>query len=116
MTFVGAHGPTRNVIGETEINGCATFGNMFIAKQFTTAAGTIEFGGLQFELTVNSYSAGVSRDYSGPWLLMFADSYAIGAQHEDPSNVPEPGSLALVALGLGAIAYRGRRKRAVPTR
>ena len=58
-------------------------------------------------MTVNDYAGDVtSRDYSGPWLVMTGNGMSIG------SAVPEPGSMALLGLGLAALAFAGKRKRA----
>ena len=106
MTLVGATGPVKTA-SETATDGCAHFGNTFFANQFTTAPGPISFSGMQFSMTVDAYTGDLTtRDYSGPWLVMGGSGMSIG------SAIPEPGSIALLGLGLAALAFAGKRKRA----
>lgn len=110
LQFLHGRGPVRPVT-KTETSECLQFGLTFASSDFTSKqGGMIEFSGLDFVMSVDSYNNRFSRDYSGPVLFLRADAFDIG--REGDAYVPEPASLGLVGLGMAAFAAARRRKAA----
>lgn len=106
LQFVNGRGPMQSVT-KTESSECLQFGLTFDASEFTTGRGAIEFSGLDFFMTVDAYNNRASRDYVGPLLYLRASRFEIG--HEGAIDLPEPGSLGLIGLGMAALATRRRK-------
>lgn len=108
LSFVGLQGPAINPPGEDNHTSGYGVMNFFYPNQFlTTPNATISFTGLKFGTTITSYSdAAVDRQFN--YLYMFVSGDDIHAV----TAVPEPASFGLLALGLGVVGLRARKKAA----
>lgn len=106
MAFVGLQGPAINPPSESNHTTGYALLNFFYPNQFlTTPDATISFTGLKFSTTITSYDdAAENREFR--YLYMFVSGQDIHAV----SAVPEPTSLGLLALGLGVVGLRARKK------
>ena len=106
LSFVNGKGPVRSA-GATQSSACVHFGLIFDSYDFTSASEPIEFSGMNFSMTVDSYDNLASRNYGGPWLMMQAGRFEIGTEAAD---VPEPATFGLLGVGIAALAATRRRK------
>lgn len=79
-------------------------------------------GGALNPLTMLTGTGGLMETLNGPTLVSYYQPFlswyddrltASGGGSEDPSPVPEPGTVAMLSLGLLAVAVRARRHREV---
>lgn len=84
------------------------FGQAFTGPSLAGLPSSVTFSGLLYEATVDDYLApGVtSRNYEGPGLGINARSITVGSAGGDNTPMPEPGTGALIALGLAAALLR----------
>lgn len=96
----GASIYTSNI--KTDDEGTAHFGQYFSASDFSGLPTTVTFSGVRYVGTLNSYAdpTVTTRTYADPQITFGGDAAA----------VPEPGTWALMILGLGGVGAVLRRR------
>ena len=104
IEFFGAQGPLANTAPLSQTNQFVHIGQYTFSNLYRTGAGAISFTGFRHLVTIDSGSV-ASRDYQQ--LAIMTD----GIVSVSAAGVPEPATLALMILGMGAVAGATRHRR-----
>ena len=85
----------------------------FVGLQFTLANGDVHFGFAEILMSTDVDAAGDPTNAFTVLNYAWNDMAGVAAHFEQPSAVPEPGSLSFLALGASGLALLRRRKKSV---
>jgi hypothetical protein len=105
LELLGSNGSVVASATKTDTNGAIHIAQVFSGVEFGNPA-SVTFSGLRYTGVVNAQGVN-PRTYDAPSLWFAGRSVQIG---EAAAEVPEPASLALMLLGLGAAGAVRRRR------